>query len=118
MKTERKRGLSRAGEHAVITALLAVYAIAIVLSPDPEWVVWAGQMTVGVIDPSALPPSSSAGAGEAFRTASALSALGFLAVVVLPGAAVGMRPGGWLSRLVVRLVAGHGPAGIGTGRHA
>lgn len=98
MTFARKREPSRWGEYAVIAVLLSVYALAIFLSPDPEWVVWAGQMTVGVIDPAALPPALPAGAAEALRTASALSGLGLLAVAVLAVAAVGVRPG-WFSRL-------------------
>lgn len=107
MKNRRKRGLSGTGEFLVIAALLSVYAIVIFMSPDPEWVVWAGQMTMGVIDPSAAPPAS-AGAVEALHTASALSTLGILAAAVLVAAAFGAHPGR-LSRLHEHAVAGHSP---------
>ena len=107
MKNERKRGLSGTREYAVIAALLTIYALVIFMSPDPEWVVWAGQMTMGVIDPSAAPPAS-AQAVEALHTASVLSTLGILAAGVLLAAAVGTHPG-WLSRFHERAVAGHSP---------
>lgn len=114
MRNARRGGLAPAGEYAVITALLSVYGAVIFLCPDPEWVVWAGQMTMGVIDPAALPPAA-AEAGEALRTASALSALGILAAAVLVVAAVGTKPA-WLSRLFGHAVAGHDAGGHVTGR--
>ena len=114
MKKKNKRGLPRGSEYAVISALLTVYALAIFLTPDPEWVVWAGQMSVGVIDPAALPPSSPMEIGEALRTASALGMLGLLAVAVLLGAALGLRPGR-ASRPAGHAVAGNDPGGHGTG---
>jgi len=117
MKKKKKRGLPPGSEYVVIAALLALYAVVIFLSPDPEWVVWAGQMSVGVIDPAALPPSSPIEIGEALRTASALSMLGLLAVVVLLAAAIGLRPGRE-SRPAGHAVAGSDPRGHGTGPHA
>ena len=116
MISERKRGLSRPGECAVIAVLLSAYAVAIVLPPDPEWIAWAGQMTVGVICPAALPPAMSAGAGETLHSASALSVLGILAAAVLVAAA-GTRTE-WLSRPAGHAVAGQACGGQGTGRHA
>ncbi len=98
LNKDKRRSLSGAREHIVIATLLSVYGLVIFLSPDPEWVVWAGQMTVGVIDPSALPPPMPGGAVESLHAASALGVLGLLAVAVLAAAAVGMRPR-WLRRL-------------------
>ncbi len=91
MKKERGRGLPPGSEYAVIGVLLALYALVIFLSPDPDWVVWAGQMSVGVIDPAALPPAAPVGTVEALRTAAGLSGLGLLAVAVLAAAALGLR---------------------------
>ncbi len=113
MKNERNRGFSRLGEYAVMAALLTVYGLVIFLSPDPEWVVWAGQMSVGVIDPAALPPSSPMEIGEALRTASALSMLGVLAIAVLLAAVAGLRPGR-VSRPAGHTVAGGNSPGRGT----
>lgn len=115
-KREKRSGLSRAGEYIVIAALLSVYGLVIFLSPDPEWVVWAGQMSVGVIDPSAVPPSLPAGAVEALHTASALSLIGILVVAVLLGAVSGIRPG-WLSRLLGHAAGNHAHGGSGIGGH-
>lgn len=117
MKKKTKRGLPPGSEYVVIAALLALYAVVIFLSPDPEWVVWAGQMSVGVIDPAALPPSSPVETGEVLRTASALSVFGLLAVAVLLGAAIGLRPGRE-SRPAGHAVAESDPRGHGTGPHA
>ncbi len=93
MKVIRKRGFPRGSEYVVIGALLAVYALAIFLTPDPEWVVWAGQMSVGVIDPGALPPASPMDTAASLHAASAVSGLGLVAVLVLVVAAFGLRPG-------------------------
>lgn len=118
MKNERKRDFSRFGEYAVMAALLTVYGLVIFLSPDPEWVVWAGQMSVGVIDPSAVPPTMAGGAVvDSLHTASTLSMLGVLAVAVLLATAVGLRPGRE-SRPAGHTVAGGNPAGRGSGPHA
>ncbi len=114
MTKGRSKGLARGTEYAVIAVLLAVYALAIFLAPDPEWVVWAGQMSVGVIDPAALPPPSAMDAGEALRTASALGGLGLLAVAVLLAAALGLRPGR-MSPSAGPAVAGRESRGHGTG---
>lgn len=116
MKTKRKRGLSGAGEYIVIATLLSVYGLVILLSPDPEWVVWAGQMSVGVIDPSSIPPSLPTGAVEAFHTASALSVIGIVVVAVLMGAVPGIRPE-WLSRLLGHSTGKHAHGGTGIRRH-
>ena len=112
MRNERTRGLSRMGGYAVITALLSIYALAIFLSPDSEWVEWAGQMTVGVIDPTAGPPSLPAGAVEALHTASALSVIGVLVAAVLLGAVSGIRPE-WLSQLLGHAAGKHAQGGAG-----
>ncbi len=112
MNHETKKGLSRAREFAVIATLLSLYGIVIFLSPDPEWVVWAGQMSVGVIDPSALPPAMSGDAVEALHTASTLGVLGLLAAAVLVAELVGTRPG-WLARLL-----GHAGGEQAHGGHA
>ncbi len=108
MKTKTKKGLPRGSEYVVIAALLTLYAVVLFLSPDSEWVVWAGQMSVGVIDPAALPPSTPMNIGEAFRTASALSMFGLLAVAVLVGAAFGLR-GGQETRHAGHAVTGSEP---------
>ena len=115
-KHEKRSGLSRAGESIVIATLLSVYGLVIFLSPDPEWVVWAGQMSVGVIDPSAIPPSLTTGAVEALHTASALSVIGILVVAVVLGAVSGIRPE-WLSRLPGHPAGKHAHGGTGIGRH-
>ncbi len=115
LKDGRRHGLSGAREFAVIATLLSVYGLVIFLSPDPEWVVWAGQMSVGVIDPSALPPPMAAGAVEALHTASTLGVLGLLAAAVLAAAAIAMCPG-WLSRLFAHAGGGHAHGTHGAGR--
>ncbi len=117
MTKQRKTGLPRGSEYAVITALLTVYALAIFFTPDPQWVVWAGQMSVGVIDPAALPPPSPIDPGEALRTASALSGLGLLVVVVLLAAALGLRPHR-VSRPAGHAVPGSDPGGHEPGPRA
>ncbi len=102
MKKDRRKGLPPWSEYGVIAVLLALYALVIFLSPDPEWVVWAGQMSVGVIDPAALPPAAPVGTVEALRTAAGLSGLG-------------LRPDR-LSRPAGHAVAAREPGGHGTGR--
>ncbi len=116
MKKDRKRGLPRGSEYAVIATLLALYAAVIFFTPDPQWVVWAGQMSVGVIDPAALPPPSAVGPGEALRTASALSGLALLVVAVLVAAGVGLHVHR-ASRPAGHGVPGSGPGASGTGPH-
>ncbi len=101
----------------MIAVLLALYALVIFLSPDPEWVVWAGQMSVGVIDPAALPPAASAGTVGALRTAAGLSGLGLLAVAVLMAAALGLRTDR-LSRPAGHAVAAKDAGAQGTERQA
>ena len=110
LKNDRKRRLRRGGEYAVIATLLAVYAVTIFFSPDSQWVVWAGQMSVGVIDPAALPPPSPMGVGAALHAASAVSGFGLLAVLVLLAAAFGLRPGR-VSHPGGHAVAGSDPGG-------
>ncbi len=117
MKNETTYGLSRAREFAVIAALLSLYGLAIVLSPDSEWVVWAGQMSVGVIDPSALPPAAPFDAVDALHTASTLGVLGLLAAAALVGALAGRRPGR-LSRLFGQSAGGPAHGRRAGERHA
>ena len=117
MKVNRKRGLPPGGEYIVIGTLLAVYALAIFLTPDPQWVMWAGQMSVGVIDPAALPPPSPIGVGAALHAASAVSGFGLLAVLVLVVAAFGLWPGR-VSHPGGHAVAGSDPGGRAGGPRA
>lgn len=57
--------------------LLSAYGL-ILLSADPEWVVWAGQMTVGCLPLDAAPVSAAGDARESLRAAGSMSAVGLL----------------------------------------
>ncbi len=116
MKKQGRKGTPRGTEYVVIVALLAVYAVTIFFTPDPRWVVWAGQMSVGVIDPAALPPPSTMDVTEALRTASTRGVCGLAAVVVLLAAALGMRHG-HASPPADHAVAGGHADGRGAGPH-
>ncbi len=117
MKKQSGKGTPRGTEYVVIAVLLAVYAITIFFTPDPRWVVWAGQMSVGVIDPAALPPASTMDVAEALRTASTLGVFGLAAVVVLLAAALGLRHG-HAPRPADHAVAGGHAHGRDAGPHA
>ena len=74
--------LPRGNEAAFASGLLLLYAVALFLSPDPEWTVWAAQMAMGVLYVPDT-PTSGVSPGETVRVMSAAGSLVILAVAAL-----------------------------------
>lgn len=62
------------------TLFLAVYGTILYMS-DPEWIVWAGSMTMGVLCIGDIPPAIQVAPVEALRVASIYGLFGLLALV-------------------------------------
>lgn len=87
MKNKTIKGIFRR-ENLVAGGLLSLYGT-VLFSLDPQWVMWAGSMTVGVLGVGeALPPPLGSG-GEAAFLASVAGLAGLLAPMFLHGASRG-----------------------------
>jgi hypothetical protein len=75
--------LPKGKEAAFASGLLLLYAAALILSPDPEWTMWAAQMAVGVLYVPDPPMLHGMAQGETVRVMSAVGGLGSLAVAAL-----------------------------------
>jgi hypothetical protein len=78
-----------APENLFVAVYLFFYAV-ILLSSDPEWLMWAGPIILGAF-PAAGAPSLSFDPLEAFRAAATGVFLGLLALAVLLSAAGNLR---------------------------
>lgn len=83
------------------TLFFATYGV-ILLSLDPEWVMWAGSMSLGVLYIPDPPPSLFDNPQEAFQMASVFSLLGLLTLLLLM-VVMGEVRFGWLSWLKAKL---------------
>ena len=81
--------------------LFSVYGV-ILFSLDPEWVRWAGSMTIGALYVPDPPPPLFSQPQEAFQMATVFSLLSLSALVCLM-AIMGEVRFGWLSRLMAYL---------------
>lgn len=70
-----------ASENLFVPAFLFLYAV-ILLSSDPEWLIWAGPITLGAF-PADIAPPLPFDPADALRGAAAGVMLGLLAFVVL-----------------------------------
>ena len=73
----------RGKEAAFASGLLLLYAMALFLSPDPEWTMWAAQMAMGALCVPGAPTLHGMAQGDAVQVMSAAGALGSLAVAAL-----------------------------------
>ena len=102
MKDQPKEKLFSMGQWLLITIVFSVYAI-ILLSLDPEWVLWAGSMSAGSLYVPDPPPPLFDDPRKALEIASnlCLSLVGLLGLVCLVGF-LGEVKFEWLSRLKAR----------------
>ncbi len=91
----RQRSRYTAREYLFVAVYLFVFAL-LLLTSKPEWLMWAGPITLGafpVSAPASLPPFDPV---EAFRAAGSGAFLGLLALAALlflDGGPAGARPG-------------------------
>ena len=97
MEDQPEGKLFSMGELLLITIVFSVYAI-ILLSLDPEWVLWAGSMSLGALYIPDPPPRLFDDPQQAFRAASVFSLLGLFALGLLM-VIMGQVRFGWLSWL-------------------
>ena len=102
MKDQPAEKLFSMGQLLLITIVFSVYAI-ILLSLDPEWVLWAGSMSAGSLYVPDPPPPLFDDPRKALEIASnlCLSLVGLLGLVCLVGF-LGEVKFEWLSRLKAR----------------
>jgi len=103
MKDQPEEKLFSMGQWLLITIVFSVYAITL-LSLDPEWVLWAGSMSMGSLYVPDLPPRLFDDPRKALEIASDLFHLflvGLLGLLCLVGFMGGVKFG-WLSRLKAR----------------
>jgi hypothetical protein len=98
------KGLFTKGELLVIALVCGTF-IAVLLSLDPEWVLFAGSMSVGVLDPSVHPAPLFDNPRELFQVTDGFLLLGLVGLLLLMGI-TGEVSFGWLSRIKARLKAG------------
>jgi hypothetical protein len=75
--------LPRGYEAVLAVVLLLLFAAALFLSPDPEWTLWAGQMSMGVLYIPDPPAMRGMAQGDALRAVWAAGALGSVALAAL-----------------------------------
>jgi len=75
--------LPRGNEAVLAVVLLLLYAAALFLSPDPEWTMWAAQMSMGVLYVPEAPTMQGIAPGEAVRVMSAAGTFGIFAAAAL-----------------------------------
>ena len=75
--------LPRGNEAVFASGLLLLYALELLLSPDPNWTMWAAQMAIGVLYVPDAPALQGIAPGETVRILSAIGALGSFAVAAL-----------------------------------
>lgn len=102
MKDQPEEKLFSMGQWLLITIVFSVYAI-ILLSLDPEWVLWAGSMSAGSLYVPDPPPPLFDDPRKALQIASnlCLGLVGLLGLVCLVGF-LGEVKFGWRSRLKAR----------------
>jgi hypothetical protein len=86
---------------AIGVVFFSIYGV-ILFSLDPEWVRWAGSMTMGALYVPDPPPPLFSQPQEAFQMATVFSLLSLSALVCLM-AIMGEVKFGWLSRLMAHL---------------
>lgn len=107
MKDQPEEKLFSMGQLLLITIAFSVYAI-ILLSLDPEWVLWAGSMSMGSLYVPDLPPRLFDDPRKVLEIASDLFHLflvGLLGLLCLVGFMGGVKFG-WLSWLKARWAEG------------
>jgi hypothetical protein len=100
MKDQPEEKLFSMGQLLLITCVFSVYAITL-LSLDPEWVLWAGSMSLGSLYVPDPPPRLFDDPRKALEIASDLFLVGLLGLLCLVGF-MGEVKFGWLSWLKAR----------------
>lgn len=116
MKDQPEEKLFSMGQWLVITIVFSVYAI-ILLSLDPEWVLWAGSMSMGSLYVPDLPPRLFDDPRKVLEIASDLFHLflvGLLGLLCFVGF-IGEVKFGWLSWLKARWAEWRSPSARGGG---
>ncbi len=111
MKDQPEEKLFSMGGLLLITIVFSVYAI-ILLSLDPEWVLWAGSMSLGSLYLPDPPPRLFDNPREALQMASAFCLLGLVSLLCLVGF-MGEVKFGWLSWLKARWAEWRSQSGCG-----
>ena len=103
MKDQPEERLFSMGQLLLITIVFSVYAI-VLLSLDPEWVLWAGSMSLGSLYIPDPPPDLFDDPRKALQIASDLFLVlvGLLSLLCLVGCFMGEVKFGWLSWLKAR----------------
>lgn len=97
MNKQPEERLFTTGGLLIGALLFSLYAV-VLLSVDPEWVMWLGFTTLGTFPPPEFPPPLFADPHEARQVASFLMLLGLLVLLLLM-AIMGDVDFGWLSWL-------------------
>ena len=75
--------LPRGNEAIFASGMFLLYALELVLSPDPNWTMWAAQMAIGVLYVPDAPALQSVASGETVRVLSAAGTFGIFAAAAL-----------------------------------
>ena len=75
--------LPRGNEASFASGLLLLYALELLLSPDPNWTMWAAQMAIGVLYVPDAPALQGIAPGETVRVLSAAGTFGIFAAAAL-----------------------------------
>lgn len=75
--------LPRGNEAIFASGLLLLYALELLLSPDPNWTVWASQMAIGVLYVPDAPTLQGIAPGETVQVMSAAGTFGIFAAAAL-----------------------------------
>ena len=75
--------LPRGNEATFASGLLLLYALELLLSPDPAWTMWAAQMAIGVLYVPGAPALQGVASGETVRVLSAAGTFGIFAAAAL-----------------------------------
>ena len=75
--------LPRGNEAVFASGLLLLYALELLLSPDPNWTMWAAQMAIGVLYVPDAPALQGVAPGETVRVLSAAGTFGIFAAAAL-----------------------------------
>jgi hypothetical protein len=100
MKDQPKERLFSLGQLLLITFVFSVYAITL-LCLDPDWVLWAGSMSLGSLYVPDPPPRLFDDPRKALEIAADLFLIGILGLLCLVGF-IGEVKFGWLARLKAR----------------
>ena len=113
MKNQPKERLFSRKELLFIVFIFSIYAISL-LSVDPEWVLWAGSMSLGSLYIPDQPPRLFDDPREALQMASAFCLIGLVALLCLM-VITGEAKSAWLSWLKARWIEWRSQQALGDG---